>query len=171
LLRALRQSWPLLAVLLIAGCPFASEHPLSDPSTALVDRALVGAWKAQDPDTGEWRVLTFLVFNDHELVGVTPADEKDRVDAYRVFVTPVGNERFLNVRELPGDTGGWYLVRYRIDADRLVLGLVDDGLFGDRAFAGSGELRDFVQRNLDDPRLYAASGEEREEMIWTRVTP
>jgi hypothetical protein len=159
----------LLSILVLSGCPLSSDQPLSDPTTAGIDAELVGAWKMQDAETGEWRTLTFLVFNEHELVGFTPADQKDTVDAFRVFTTGIDTERFLNVQELGVNNAGWYLVRYSIGAGKLVLSMVDDALFAGRSFASTAELRGFVQQNLADPRLYAASGEERADMVWERA--
>ena len=167
-----RFSFPalLLAVLLLAGCPFSSDIPLSDPAGASVDAALAGAWKMKDPETGEVRTFTFKVFNGHELVGLTPGDEKDSVDAFRVFTTEIGAERFLNVQEL-GSDAGWYLVHYKVDAGKLVLTLVDDTLFDGKTFASSDVLAQYVRQNLADPRLYAAAGDTREDMVWEREAP
>lgn len=160
----------LLCVLLLAGCPLSSDQPLSDPGEARIDTGLVGAWTMKDPDTGEQRVFIFLAFNDHELVGFTPADPGPGEDAFRVFTTVIGAETFLNVQELGTNDTGWSLLHYRIDGTRLVLTLVDDGLFGDRSFGSPAELRAFVQANLADPRLYASEGEERQDMILERAT-
>ncbi len=160
----------LPAMLLLAGCPLTSDHPLSDPATALIDAALVGAWKAQDADTGESRTITFLPFNEHELVGFTPGDAADSVDAFRVFTSAIDNERFLNVRDLGDASSDWYLVHYTINGGKLVLSVVDDGLFGERTFATSAELSAFLQQKLSDPLLYAPAGEKRQDMVWERVS-
>jgi hypothetical protein len=159
----------LMAILLLAGCPFSSDAPLSDPGSAVVDTALAGAWKVQDPDTGEVRIVSFKAFNEHELVGMTPGDAKDSIDAFRLFTTEIGTERFLNVQELGVDDTAWYLVRYRLDAGTLVMSVVDDTLFNGKSFATSAQLQDFLRQNLADPRLYAASGETRQDMVWERA--
>ncbi len=161
----------ITATLLLAGCPLVSDLPLSDPATARIDEALVGMWKAQDPDSGEWRRLTFLPFDEHELVGIAPADKADEVDAFRVFTTRIDGESFLNIRELGTGSSGWYLLRYVMDGKRLVMTLVDDGLFKDRTFAGSAELCEFVRRNASNPLLYEARpGEEGRDMVWERAS-
>lgn len=93
------------AVLLLDGCPYGSDKPLADPTVAVLDRALAGTWQARDPETTETFALTFVPFNDHEMVGFSRgigSDDK-AVSAFRIFVTPVGEEKFLNVQEL-GET-------------------------------------------------------------------
>jgi hypothetical protein len=161
---------PLLAcaALALAGCPLVSDQPLSDPEAARVDPALLGAWNTKDEETGESRTLTFLPFDEHELVGFAPGDSEGAVDAFRAFVTPIETERFLNVQELGSGSPGWFLMRYRVEADRLVLSVIDDGLFEGRQFASPQELQRFVSDHLADPRLYAVAGEEGEDMVWER---
>ena len=156
--------------MILCGCPLVSEHPLSDPATARIDEALLGVWKSQDPESGEWRRLTFQPFDGHGLVASTPADKADAEDSFHVFTTEMEGERFLNIRELDTGMSGWYLLRYVIDGQKLVMTLVDDGLFKERTFKGSAELYEFVRQNISDPRLYASKpGEENQDMIWERI--
>ena len=168
--RLSRLARPVLAcaALVLAGCPLVSDQPLSDPAAARVDPALVGAWNTKDPETGELHTLTFLAFNEHELVAFAPGISGGRVDAFRVFVTPIEGERFLNVQELGTGSSGWFLIRYRLEADRLVLSVIDEGLFEGRPFLSPQELAHFVSEHLADPLLYAAAGEVREDMVWER---
>ena len=166
----LKLLFPVLAVLAAAGCPLGSDYPLSDPAVAPLDEALVGSWHVRNSETGEMRRLTFFPFNEHELVGFAMGDEKGSLYAYRVFVTPVGDERFLNVQELGGDSPQrWLLVRYKAEAKRLTLSVVDDGLFIGRTFSSPEELRGFVRTNLADPRLYTAPGETPRDMVLERA--
>ena len=146
--------------MVLCGCPLVSEHPLSDPTTAVIDEALLGVWKTQDPESGEWRQLTFQSLDEHGLVAFTPADKADAVDSFRVFTTEMDGVRFLNIRELGTGTSGWYFLRYVIDGRKLVLTLIDDGLFQDRIFTGSADLYEFVHQNISDPRLYASKSGE-----------
>ena len=156
--------------MILCGCPLVSEHPLSDPATASVDAALIGAWRSQDPESGEWRRLTFQSSDGHVLVATTPVDKADAEDSFRVFTTEMDGERFLNIRELGTGMSGWYLLRYVIDGRKLVMTLVDDGLFQGRTFTGSAELYDFVHQNISDPRLYASRpDEENQDMIWESI--
>jgi len=158
-----------LALLFLSACPFSSEQPLSDPAAAEFDRALVGTWKTQDNETKEWYSLTFFPFNDRELAAFTQGGADDELEAYRVFVTVIDTERFLNVRQLgTGEDQEWYFARYKFDGDRLLLRLVDDALFGSTRFASAAALRDFVRRNLSDPRLFESDDPEQPDMVWQR---
>ncbi len=159
----------LLVVLLLAGCPYGSEVPLADPDQARIDPALVGEWETRDPDTGKQQRLTFLPFNEHELVGIAPGAPGEGVAVFRAVSTPIGDETFLSVQELGGDAPAWFFVRYRAEERRLVMSLVDDGLFGGRLFSSAQELQDFVRAHSADPLLYAAEGETRQDMVWDRA--
>jgi hypothetical protein len=163
--RALRPSLLLAfaAMLFLAGCPLVSDQPLSEPAAAETDAALAGAWISLDPDSAESRRLSFLPFDEHGLVGFAPGDEAGAIDAFRAFTTEIGGERFLNVRELGGSQSGWYILRYAIEGERLVMTPVDDGLFEGRAFDGSEELREFILLNRSDPRLFG------QDMVWERA--
>lgn len=159
----------LIVVATLCGCPFSSDKPLSDPAAAIPDSRLVGTWKAQDPETGETSSLTILVFNAHEMVGFTHEKDPDKVDTFRLFPTSIGTERFLNIQELGGKDEGWYYARYEISQESLRLKIVDDGLFGDRRFATSRQLADFVRQHLADPLLYTPAGDTPTEMLFERV--
>ncbi|HTO22071.1 MAG TPA: hypothetical protein VMQ10_06275 [Spirochaetia bacterium] len=146
-------------LLLLSGCPFSSEHPLSDPASALPEKALVGQWRMQDPDSGEWHTLSILPFDEHQMVAVTVENDRGKVSGFRLFVTAVGPERFLNLQELGTSDPAWFFARFEVDRDHLRLQIVDDTLFEKRSFASAAELTAFVRAHLSDPRLYAAEDE------------
>lgn len=148
--------WPLLfaAALLLSGCPYGSDFPLGSPADAVTDDALLGTWKSTVEDDEELTV-TIRAAGDRQLL-ITA--ESESVPA---FVTEMGGQRFLNIREQES----YFFAQYRIEADRLRLRIVDDALFEGQAFSSAEELRDFVRANLADPRLYA--GEDCQE--WVRV--
>lgn len=160
-----------VAALLLFGCPLASERPLSDPATAVVDPALLGTWKTTDAETQETSTIRFLPFNGREMAGIGSDTGSDgEIAAYRVFATIVNGERFLNLQELREDGEvEWYFARYRVEGDVLTLRLVDDALFGSRTFASSDALRTFVQQNLDDPKLYGGTETEEPPLVWHRL--
>ena len=160
-----------LAVLLLAllGCPFSSSFPLSDPASARPDPQLVGHWRTQDPETSEWNTLTLFSFNDREMVGLAPDGDTGKVDLFRVFATKIGAEDFLNFRELDSENKDWYFARYQVADDRLRLKIVDDGLFENRRFSSSADLREFIRLHLADPLLYAADADQPTETVWERV--
>ncbi len=162
----------LLAVVVstLCGCPFTSDKPLSDPAGAVPDSRLLGTWKTQDPETGEWNSLTILAFNEHEMVGFAREKDPDKVDAFRLFPTSIGADRFLSFQELGGTDGGWYYARYELAQDKLRLKIVDDALFADRRFGSTRELREFFRQHLADPLLYSAVDDKPMESVWERVT-
>lgn len=162
-----------LAVLLLAlsGCPFSTDTPLADPASARPDSRLVGSWRTQDNESGEWNTLTILPFDEHEMVAIAPDGTSGKIEAFRLFPTPIGTESFLNLRQLGGeeDAEGWYFARYQIVDDRLRLKIVDDGLFENRHFASSAELQEFFRQHLSDPLLYASDADQPTETLWERV--
>jgi hypothetical protein len=167
--------WALVAasILLLAGCPYESPHPLSDPGAAALDRALVGTWRSTDPESGAIMTLAFLPWNDRELVGSTlepdPEAGTGKLTLFRAFVTLIDGERFLNLQELGSESGpAWNFAHCEISADRMTLRLLDDLLFEDRSFSSSDELREFVRRSLADPRLYGDPEDPQPGSIWLR---
>ena len=166
---------PLVVVVLaLAGCPFTSDTPLSDPASARPDSRLIGTWRTHDKESGDWHSLTILAFDEHGMVGFTTEGTSGKVDAFRAFPTVIGDETFLNFRELGKDaagdsTEGWYFARYRIVEESLLLSFVDDGLFAQRQFAGSADLREFFRQHLSDPRLYFPDAEQQTDSVWERV--
>jgi len=167
--RGIRWAFPLLAAFLLCGCPYSSKEPLSDPQSALIDPALVGTWRMQDTETGEWQGVTFLPFNDNEMVAYAPTDDPGEAGVCRVFVTMVGDERFVNIRELGTDSTEWYFARCTTEGNRLVLTLMDDNLFDARTFPSAQDRLEFVRAHLTDPRLYASEGDDPSEMILERA--
>jgi hypothetical protein len=169
--RLFRPVAALAACLVLAGCPYSSEHPLGDPATAVLDKALVGAWVTTDPETRETSTVTFLPFNDHELVGVGAegGSSPGSIMTFRLFVTVIDGQRFLNICEIREDGAQeWYFARYSASADSLSLRLVDDALVGPSPLTTSAELQDFVRRNLSNPRLYGGTESEQPPMTLTR---
>jgi hypothetical protein len=159
----------LLAVLLLCGCPYSSDEPLSDPSSAVIDPSLIGTWRTRDEDSGEWQQLAFLQFNEHEMVSWARDDASGEVSLCRLFLTEIGSERFLNVQELGTDGAPWYFARWALSGDRCILTFVDDSLFDSRAFGSAEERRQFIRARLADPLLFGSPGDEPMEMILERV--
>jgi hypothetical protein len=167
-----RRSWrvlPLLAVLLLGGCPYSSDEPLADPSSAIFDPSLIGAWQTRDEESDEWQRLTFSRFNERELVAWARDDASGEVSLSRLFLTEIGGQRFLNVRELGSDDAPWHFALCIMERDRCVLRFLDDGLFDSRTFGSAEERRQFIRTRLDDPLLYASDGGNPMEMILERA--
>ena len=43
-------------ILLLTGCPVGTDYPLSTPGTEKIDKALIGTWIAQDPESSVKKV-------------------------------------------------------------------------------------------------------------------
>jgi hypothetical protein len=149
------------AALMVAGCPFSAEFPLSGPAEAFADTTLTGTWKTA-PDSEEQLTLRIRDIGDGQLriVAESPEEEPESVPA---FVSAIGEELFLNLQDT-AEGGQWYFANYRIEGGRLLLRLVDDELFESKTFATSEDLRAFVLQYLADPRLYG--GEKAEGWDW-----
>jgi hypothetical protein len=158
-----------LAVAVLAGCPLSSDTPLSDPAAAAPDTRLAGTWQTRDPDSKELHSLTILVFNEHEMMAVAPEKDPDKVDSFRLVPTSIGGQRFLSFQELGSREKSWSHAWYEIAQDTLRLKIVDDALFGDRAFTSSSQLVDFIRQHLSDPLLYAPEADQPSEMILVRA--
>lgn len=155
------------AVLLLAGCPLVSDHPLADPEAASIDPSLLGTWSIESE--GEKGSVSFLAFDEHELVCFAREEKTGRVEAFRAFATEIRGERFLNAKELGGGAGGWYILNYRVEGPKLRMRLVDDELLGGAKLESSEALGNFVEAHLADPKLYAArEGKGGFDMVWTR---
>jgi len=160
----------IAAMLVLSGCPLVSNQPLSDPGAAVIDRELLGSWEALDPDSGASRTYSFLPLDGHEILARPVGEGADpSADSFRFFSTQIDGVGFLNVHELGKGASGWYILRYEVDGDELVMALVEDSLFGDRDFGSPAELAELVRANLSNPLLYAAkAGEPGRDMIWRR---
>ena len=155
----------LATVLVLAGCPYSSEHPIGSSAEAVWDDSLLGAWVA----TQENEKVTIKIQGRGDtgyLITAEGAGDKETAEI-EAFVTAVEGEKFLNLRETPGSQGEeWYFANYRLENGRLLLRLVDDALFESHSFASSEELRAFIRANLKDPRLYGGEPEPGQEWDW-----
>ena len=153
------------AVLVLAGCPYSSEHPIGSPADAVRDNSLLGTWEA----TQENEKLTIKIQGRGAagyLITAEGAGEEETAD-FEAYVTAVDGQKFLNLRETPGSPGEeWYYANYRSEDGRLLLRLVDDALFESRSFASSEELRAFIRANLKDPRLYGSEPDPGQDWDW-----
>jgi hypothetical protein len=157
----------------LAACPFSYDLPLSSPSDSILDNGLPGSWKMQDPQSGQWATLELLRYNEKEYVAWSrePPETGQKIVIYRVLVTAIDGERFLNVQELGSGAGrAWSYANYRVSADSLSLRFVDDAIFSSQTFGSSDALREFVRGNLHNPRLYMSDEGRESVMKWQRAT-
>ncbi len=149
------------AALLLAGCPYGAQFPLDSPAEAILDAGLLGTWKPSAASEEDFTITIrasggALLTLQAESPGEDPA-------GYPAFVSAIGAERFLNLRDA-AESGLWYFANYRFDGQRLRVRLVEEQLFESQPLSDAGQLRAFLQRHLEDPRLYG--GQEAEEWDW-----
>lgn len=172
--RALVALATLACGVLLTGCP-ESVQPLSDPSRASPDPALLGVWHGTfDGDEmylhagpGERGMIRAIQVEHKKKGGIETA-------RYAAFPTRLGKLGMLNVRSLDesADYRGYLLFRYEIKGRRLTLwmlslkaaredikagrlaGKAEGGEFGDTLItASSPELAAYVEKG-DPKRLF-----------------
>lgn len=172
--RALVALATLAGGLLLAACP-ESVQPLSDPSRAAPDPALLGVWHGTfDGDEmylhagpGERGMIRTIQVEHKKKGGIETA-------RYAAFPTKVGKLDMLNVRSLDesADYRGYLLFKYEVKGARLTLwmlslkaarddikagrltGKAEGGEFGDTLItASSAELAAYLEKG-DPKRLF-----------------
>jgi hypothetical protein len=162
----------LLPVLLtLPGCVYSSAVPLGDPDPAAFDEALLGVWVAAEESESADEADSLAISRSGP--GEYRVEWEDELDngtrrvarAVTIFVTHIGDVRFLNITE---EDGGYSFARYELAGDSLRVrfiadrsGAEDNGLSG--TYASSEELREAVRARLHDPLLY-----EEEPLIMLR---
>ncbi|MCG2721128.1 MAG: hypothetical protein L6290_03805 [Thermodesulfovibrionales bacterium] len=157
----------ILAIsIFLCGCPLESEFPLSIPETAQLDRDLIGNWKFINPEKEEVATITISPFNDHELIIISPEENKN-ISAYRAFVTCLNGEKFLNVQEIEKseDNRHWLFVNYSIRDNRLTLRILEDTLMKNKKIDTPQALSRIIEKNLKNKDLYS----ENSEMLFERL--
>jgi hypothetical protein len=156
---------------LLAGCPFSSKYPLSDPSASAPDNALLGSWTFLDPESKERVYLTIEAFDEHAMLGVTrdASEPPGRLETYRLVATTLGGQSFLSAQELGARASQeWFLVHYETGAGGLTLRFVDDAVLDAALVDSSDTLRRMMSERLSDPRLYGGDSGEPMESRWER---
>jgi hypothetical protein len=139
---------------LLCGCPYESDVPLSGCGEAGLDSALIGKWEYLGSPGDRESTIEFVRFNERELLVLVREEGNARIDMYRACVSPVGDERFLNVQDLTvADQRKWSFVQYSVVENRLTVRIVDEKLF-QKPMGSPEELHRFIRENLANPALY-----------------
>jgi hypothetical protein len=156
-----------MALMLLAGCPYESDLPLSPPSEAVMDKDLIGTWTTADKDDSPG-TLTIVPFNDHEVLIVIEEKGGTKREMLRAFTTPIGKERFLNIQgiEEPYDKRKWVYLNYSVTKDTLTYRIVCDSFLKDRISKASTskEIYQVIRENLSNKDLY-----DKEETTLRRI--
>jgi hypothetical protein len=142
-------TWALGLLLLICTSCVDSEKPLSDPKQSTADPGLSGVWRGQNKDSDVESYHVGLVGDNfpagmlrikcivHDKNGQLPHPDNDDLLA---FTTTLGNNHYLNVTSLsteqikklenskwePSMADGYFLARYELTGDKLVIAFMDD---------------------------------------------
>jgi len=140
----------VLAIPLIAGCPYVSRYPLSDPAGAKIDPVLPGEWLADKPEDsdaeGELRIVPF---NRKEFYIELRTSEKgkEQIERYRGFVSAVNRRKLLNIQNL-GQGGDYSFYKYSVEGGVLRVAYVSDE-YVKMKFNSSAKLAAFFKKNMD----------------------
>ncbi len=116
----------VLLCFLLTGC-VSSLHPLSSPTQALPDPKLIGLWHCADNGKPVVFEVTagkhWMHFLDRSPNAGNAVGETDNYG----FCTAIGDDRFLNVKQLgsKGSPDTYALYRYEIDDDELTVWSLD----------------------------------------------
>lgn len=134
--------------LLLWGCPYQSNVPLSEASEP-IDVRLLGQWlteaemKQTNPSyysISEHDSLHYLI-DDHQYNG---KDSTYAVTTYEGHLTRIGEDMFMNVRKLD-QKDKFFLFKVKIYSGQFVKYEVTDNI--DEQFASSSELVEFVKKH------------------------
>lgn len=134
----------IIAALLLAGCPYSSSVPLSEPSEA-VDPGLYGKWLKdsgdENPDYYDIEEIDGISFNLTKFTWDSEALEYSMDTRYTSWFTTIGDVRFINIEDVD-DPGTYYFYKLEMPtADSFVLFEVTDNI--DEEFTDSDEIYEF----------------------------
>ncbi len=141
--------FPLL--LLLTGCPYYSEVPLSAVPKKPIDTLLLGAWTIDsdkpEADSGEMKIIAFNKMEYYiDILGLS--NGKIEIDRYRAFVTPVGPMNILNLEDLK-QKGSYTFLRYKTDGKKLEVEIVSDECVKDKYPNSKTLMKAFTQKIND----------------------
>jgi hypothetical protein len=148
-----------MIILLLSGCPYYSEVPISRSEVSHIDKRLIGNWLYKNTDQKESGLVTISPFNENELLIIIRDEGKCAHDLYRAFISEVDGENFLNVQEIKpsNEKRSWVFVNYWIFSGELTIRIVEDKLFKDKIVSSSA-LMDFLNSNVKNRDLYGSDG-------------
>jgi virulence-associated protein VagC len=137
---------------LLMGCPYSSTVPIDEPSIK-VDKRMLGTWIG--PETPPDYPYTVTAKGEYSYLVEKKADSSDFRTQYSAHISLVGKTMFFNLFD--DEAVSYYLYRLEItkDGKTLTLTPVDDKI--ERVFESSGELKDFILKNMDKPGFFDES--------------
>lgn len=145
----------VVSLVLAAGC-YESKFTLGPKSKAVFDPVYLGDW--QVVGTGTWANCRIVIRNweDHMyyVEWGKPGDEPLRMSG---FVIKVKGATFAHLRPLRKDGASpdkYLLFRVEFSRDRLSIRPLNEAFFEGKPVYSSEQLRDIVEGNLDNDRMY-----------------
>ncbi len=93
----------LIFSLILTGCVPESENPLSDPSSATIDKRLLGVWVGKMTDESAVQYVHFVEAEKSitEVVLISHQEKRGAgVSSYKMFPTKIGKNQYMSVMPL-----------------------------------------------------------------------
>ena len=151
--------------LLLMGCPYETEVPISEPSVKF-PADLLGKWESKS--SGD-EIMTIRKKTDY-IVSISKTKkepkEDDKSEEYEAYLSEVDAVKFLNISEVgeQGSGAKFYLYKIEVSANnsRITLNAVTENI--DEQFSNSAELKAFIQKNMHLSFFY-----EKEDEIYQKL--
>ncbi len=151
--------------LLLMGCPYETEVPISEPSVKF-PADLLGKWESKS--SGD-EIMTIKTKTDY-IVSISKTKkepkEDDKSEEYEAYLSEVDAVKFLNISEVgeQGSGAKFYLYKIEVSANnsRITLNAVTENI--DEQFSNSAELKAFIQKNMHLSFFY-----EKEDEIYQKL--
>jgi hypothetical protein len=136
-------------IILLSGCPFSGSVPI-DEGTVPIPGKMLGTW-IKVSDTSEANPTTFSITLEDkyhaEVSKFEPGteDTEDHLTYYRVSLSDVDGDIFMNVQE-NGSTS-YYYYKYTYDANNDQMNLYEVSDYIKETFDTSKSLKGFIAKN------------------------
>jgi hypothetical protein len=147
--------------ILLTGCPYESDFPLSQPEVK-IDSALIGSWVAVDfPQKGDIMKYKVFAFNQTEYLveSVNIKDGKNsEQEFFRAFISDLNGLKILNLQIINGNKSYIYH-KYHIQDGNLYLSWLNDAYFKDKEISSSEDLQKVITANSDKADIFETENE------------
>ena len=142
--------------ILLTGCPFESDFPVSQPQVK-IDSAFIGTWLAEDfPQKGDKMKYKIFAFNQTDYLIESVNIKEDIIseqEFYRGFISDLNGLKILNLQIITGKKSYIYH-KYRMQDGNLHLSWLNDLYFKDKEINSSEDLRKLIDSNLDKADIF-----------------
>ena len=152
-MKAISYVLPVVLVLVVAGCPYSSKQSLDDPKKSVVEKKLLGVWRARKGD--EVYRAEFFDFNGKEYIIRFIEQGKDPI-LLRGFTTVIKGTSFFNLQKVDTFKKGekeFIFARYSVAKDKLTV----DFLSGEKMpknIVTRKALVEYLEKNMKQKGLF-----------------